>query len=248
MVIPDIIFWQIIAGGGVLIFALVGFIMITFPVAWEYFLASMGSKYLLITVDKTNTIRLCATKFKNGTATIDKGTAKFIKTDLDGSMSLGNCKCDIVHKNVSVMAQLNIVGALDQLAPLGINDVKDLCERINYVTMVEAGLIAKPKSPRDEEFLKRCALLKNQMENQLSILRPAIMPVKLKNIVQYGVVTPQMLKSDEEESIVAIAKQYSDLLSNKKGSNAFSDMIPLVIVLGVIIMGIIAILMYAKGM
>ena len=74
------------------------------------------------------------------------------------------------------------------------------------------------------------------------------MPVKLKNIVQYGVVTPQMLKSDEEESIVAIAKQYSDLLSNKKGSNAFSDMIPLVIVLGVIIMGIIAILMYAKGM
>lgn len=228
--------------------ALAAFIVLTLPVSLEYFFATIGNKYLLLTIDKTNTVRLKAAKFKNGTATIDKGTAKFIKTDLDGSMSIGNCRCDIVHKDISVMAQVKVLGAIDQLNNLGIDGVQDLCNRINYVTMVDAGLIGRPKTEAEDAYYQRQRLIKDQLENKLSILKPAITPIKLKNMVQYGVITPQMLKADEEENTIIIAKHYNELLGGKKGSDAYGALIPLVIVLGVIIMGVIAVLAYTKTM
>lgn len=226
----------IIALLGMGIFACVAYIIVTLPVSQPYFSASFSKhKYALLTINKNGVLTIQPAKFKNGRAALSKSTAKFIKTGLNGSYSLGNIRCDLVHNDVGAIIEDSTLGVFAELEKCGIKDIAELTQRANQAVLINLGLLNKKEFTQSE--LDRINTLANYTLDNLQLLSPAVRKLNVNDMLKNCKFDSQILSADNEESIALIARQYRTLLTGKKETEDGMN-IKTIVIIGVVIIAV----------
>lgn len=232
----DLISLMIIALLGIVIFACICYIVVTLPVSKPYFSASFSKhKYALLTINKNGVLTIQPAKFKNGRAALSKATAKFIKTGLNGSYSIGNIRCDLVHNDVGAIIEDSTLGIFKELEKCGIRDIGELTQRANQAAMIKLGLLDKKEFSQYD--IDRINTLSTYTMENLQLLAPAVRMLNVNDMLKNCKLDSQSLSADNEEAIALIARQYRTLLTGKKENEGGLDM-KTVIIGGVVLIAV----------
>jgi hypothetical protein len=216
-----------------IIAVLIAYVVLTLPVGMEYFKAALSKdKYALLIVDKNGVFRIRSAKFRNGSATLSQGMAKFLKTGLHGSLSLGSIRCDLVHSSVAPMIEDSTLGVFKELKKAGIEDIQELTARCNQAALIKDHII-NPKTLSSQEK-ERIAYVSNYVKTHITLLSPVIYELNTHDMIKNCSIDPVVLAADTEESTALIASQYSKMMGKKSPKDNGPDG-KIILIIGVVI-------------
>lgn len=222
-----------------LIACLGGYVLMTAPIALEYFKAVLSKdKYGLFIIDKNGVFRFKAAKFRNGRATLPHGLSKYLKMGLHGSYSFGSIRCDLVHSSIAPMIEDSTLGVFQELEKIGIKDIGELTAVCNKAALLNANIL-NPATLTSHER-EKIEYISNYYMNNIQLFAPAVRELDVHSMLKNCVIDPTVLSADTEESTAIIAAQYSKLMGKKTLSEGGMDMKMIVIIGIVVICGAMA--------
>jgi hypothetical protein len=211
------------------------YIVLTKPIAWEYFKAAISKdKYGLYIVDKNGVFNFKAAKFRNGKATLPNSLSKYLKMGLHGSYSLGSIRCDLVHSSVASIIEDNTLAIFQELEKNGIKDIGELTAACNRMALEKCKILNPATlTPLEREKVEYVA---NYAMNNISLLSPAIVELKVHDMLKNCVIDPTVISAATEETTAMIAAQYSKLMGAKKpGEGGFDP--KMLMIIGIVVIG-----------
>lgn len=207
---------------------LAGIILICAPVAFPY-LKALFTGYLLIEIDKTNSLKYTACKFKNGMAQPATTLGKYIKQGLRGSLNIGKVKADFVLNQVGMIQEAEYSQAMEALDNLGIESYTDLSILMNYWAAKEDGKTI------GEDILPRpvAEIIRSHPDYDFTVFYPLLGHVNVKKIAAWVESTPEGLASIIEQNKAEIASRYTN--ASVGSTTSAKDLVTYAIV-GVILM------------
>jgi len=211
------------------------YLIMTMPVAWEYFKAVLSKdKYGLFIIDKNGVFKFKAAKFRNGKASLPNSMSKYLKMGLHGSYSLGSIRCDLVHSSVAPMIEDSTLAIFQELEKVGIKDIGELTAACNRVALERCNIL----NPATLTALERekVEYIANYAMNNLTLLGPAVVELKGHDMLKNCVIDPTVISAATEETTAMVASQYSKLMGVKKPGESGLDP-KMLMIIGIVIIG-----------
>ncbi|MDE2443781.1 MAG: hypothetical protein O0X49_05305 [Methanocorpusculum sp.] len=228
IILDEITFYSVIGLCFIPTVILIGILLICAPVAFAY-LKALLTGYMLIEIDKTNSLRFTACKFKNGMAQPSTKIGKYIKQGLKGSLNIGKVKADFVLNQVGMIQETDYSQAMESLDNIGIETYSDLSILMNHWAAADEG------KTLGVDILPRSVseVLRAHPDYDFTVYYPLLGHVNVKKIAAWVESTPEGLASIIEQNKAEIASRYTNA---SVGSSTSSKDLMTYAIVGVVLM------------
>ena len=184
---------------------LAGILLIASPVLFPY-LKAIFTGYMLIEIDKTNTLRHIACKFKRGVVEFEKEGAMYLKNGLHGSYNIGKVRCDLVMNRVGIMAETDRVLAMSTMDEIGISSYADLC------ALATAAAMAKTNNPEIQAAIPYdlAEILREHPDIDFEVVCAPLAHYKISKLVEWVDRPPEEVPAILAQMKTRIANNYAN--------------------------------------